>query len=321
MHVQKQEILEFVEGNRKERSVRSMLRTFGVSTSSYYRWKAQASSGVLSIQKIKINPRQLSARERELILEVKSKNPLMRHRRIAGEIQKEGLFVSATTVYKTLKNEGKVEPYARRESPWNEPHYEIIGANMMWGADWTKIRINHTRWYLLTLIDFYSRLIVAYAIVPNVNSSHIKSLYLDGLSSQNIPINWHLKPTLRTDRGSPNTSRVTKSFFKDIESDLSLARVRRPTDNAITERFYSTIKQEEIYVVESYPDLQSAIDEIGRYIRFYNEQRPHQSLWNFTPQYVHELNNKTEILRIRKEIKQNTLNKRKEYWNSKKMTY
>ena len=74
MHVQKQEILEFVEGNRKERSVRSMLRTFGVSTSSYYRWKAQASSGVLSIQKIKINPRQLSARERELILEVKSKN-------------------------------------------------------------------------------------------------------------------------------------------------------------------------------------------------------------------------------------------------------
>jgi len=48
-------------------------------------------------------------------------------------------------------------------------------------------------------------------------------------------------------------------------------RVGRPTDNAITERFYGTIKQEEIHIVESYPDLQSAQEEISRYIKFYNE--------------------------------------------------
>lgn len=319
MHTQKQEILEFIETRKgKDYSVKSMLKTFGVSSSSYYRWLNQSRQGDLSIQTLRVNPRQLTEYERTRILEVKAKNPNLRHRRIVGELQKEGLFISATSVYKALKNKGAVEPYARRESPWDEPHYEVMKANVMWGADWTKLKINHTRWYLLTLIDFYSRLIVAYAIVPNVNSSHIKALYLSGLDSQNIPINWDHKPVLRTDRGSPNTSRITKNFFKNIEGDLSLARVRRPTDNAITERFYSTIKQEEIYIVESYPDLQSANDEIGRYIKFYNNERPHQSLWNYPPQFVHDTNNKTEILEMRKILKQKTLINRKDFWKNRK---
>jgi transposase InsO family protein len=319
MHIQKQEILEFINSHKgRDYSVKSMLKTFGVSSSSYYRWRSAARRGDLNIQKLKVNPRALTEYERTRILEVKAKNPVMRHRRITGELQKEGLFISATSVYKALKNKGAVEPYARRESPWDEPHYEVVRANVMWGADWTKLKINHTRWYLLTLIDFYSRIIVSYAIVPNVNSSHIKALYLSGLDSQNIPINWDHKPVLRTDRGSPNTSRITKKFFKDIEGDLSLARVRRPTDNAITERFYSTIKQEEIYVVESYPDHQSAIDEIGRYIKFYNNERPHQALWNYTPQFVHDTNNKTEILKMRKALKQKTLSNRKDFWKTRK---
>ena len=317
MYTQKQEILEYVEANRSpERTVKEILLNFGVSRTSYYRWKRQSDTGKFREQKLVVNPRALTEYERERIFEVKRKNPILRHRRVQAELQKEGLFISATSVYKALKAPQAVEPYARRPSPWDEPFYEVMRANMMWGADWTKLKINHTRWYLLTLIDFFSRIIVAFDIVPNVNSSHIKALYLAGLDSQNIPINWE-KPILRADRGSPNTSRVTKRFFKDIEADLSLSRVKRPTDNAITERFYGTIKQEEIYVVESYPDLVSAKEELGKYIKFYNEQRPHQALWNFTPQSVHDLNNKTEILKALKEMKRRTLTERKTYWETR----
>lgn len=317
MNTQKQEILDFV-GKQRElgRSIHQVLSTLGVSSSSYYRWSKKEERGDLGLQKLVVNSRTLTKFERERILQVKAKNPDLRHRRVQGELQKEGIFISATSVYKTLKAKEEIAPYFRRPSPWDEPFYEVRGSNLMWGADWTKIKINHTRWYLLTLIDFFSRYIVAFDIVPNVNSSHIKSLYLNGLDGENIPLNWD-KPILRTDRGSPNTSKVTKRFFKDIEADLSLARVRRPTDNAITERFYSTIKQEEIYVVESYPDLISAKEEIGNYIKFYNEQRPHQTLWNFTPKAVHEMNNKTEILKMLKTLKKKTLTERKTYWSQK----
>ena len=79
-------------------------------------------------------------------------------------------------------------------------------------------------------------------------------------------------------------------------SELSFARVRRPTDNALTERFYGTIKQEEIYLVGNYPDEISAREEIGRYLERYHHSRPHQSLMNFTPAHVHEVNNKSRLL-------------------------
>ncbi len=116
------------------------------------------------------------------------------------------------------------------------------------------------------------------------------------------------------DRGSPDTSAITQEFFDTLAADLSFARVRRPTDNALTERFYGTIKQEEIYLVGNYPDEISAREEIGRYIEQYHHHRPQQSLMNFTPAHVHELNNKSLLLTELKEMKQKTREKRKAYW-------
>ncbi len=98
------------------------------------------------------------------------------------------------------------------------------------------------------------------------------------------------------DRGSPNISGVTQEFFETLGAELSFARVRRPIDNALTERFYGTVKQEEIYLVGNYPDELSAREELGCYIVIYNQPRPHQALFNFTPAHVHQLNNKSVLV-------------------------
>ncbi len=100
-------------------------------------------------------------------------------------------------------------------------------------------------------------------------------------------------------------------------ADLSFARVRRPTDNALTERFFGTAKQEEIYIVGSYPDEHSGRYEIGNYIHSYNTERPHQVLWNFTPAMVHELNNNTLLLEKPAELKYEARMKRKLYWEGR----
>ncbi|MCA9500638.1 MAG: integrase core domain-containing protein [Nitrospira sp.] len=163
------------------------------------------------------------------------------------------------------------------------PCYEIRQRNLLWGGDWTKLSIGHVQWYLLTVIDWFSQYLIAFDVVPTVNTSHVKAVYRQGLQAHGIPLGAERKPDLRVDRGSPNTSWVTKEFFQDLEADLSFARVRRPTDNAIMERFYGSIKQEEIYVVENYPDETSVREEIGRYIDHYNHRRPHQALLNLTP--------------------------------------
>ena len=134
-----------------------------------------------------------------------------------------------------------------------------------------------------------------------------------GLKSQGISPK-DILPELRVNRGSPNTSWVTKEFFSLIGADISYARVRRPTDNAVTERFFGTVKQEEIHVVGSYPDEHSGRFEIGTYIDSYNTERPHQSLWNFTPAFVHETNNNTLLLEKLAQLKYEAKIKRRLYW-------
>jgi len=58
----------------------------------------------------------------------------------------------------------------------------------------------------------------------------------------------------------------------------------------------------------------SAFYEIGNYNHYYNNRRPHQSLWNFTPAYVHEVNNNTLILQRLKELKERSKEARRLYW-------
>ena len=108
-------------------------------------------------------------------------------------------------------------------------------------------------------------------------------------------------------------SSIAQVFFDIMGADLSFARVRRPTDNALTERFFGTAKQEEIYIVGSYPDERSCRYEIGGYIHVCNHERPHQSLWNFTPAHIHELNNNTKILEELSKLKLKARLRRKLY--------
>jgi len=71
-------------------------------------------------------------------------------------------------------------------------------------------------------------------------------------------------------------------------------------------------------VVGDYQDLPTAKEVIGEYIKWYNEKRPHQALWNFTPLMVHEMNNKTQLLNTLRELKRKTWTDRREYWMDKK---
>ncbi len=228
MDLQKQGVIDQVlESQKSGRKTKDILQALGVKPSTYYRWLKHKSivnvSAVLHPSDRKTSM-SLTEEDRLLILKTKNENPELRHRQIQGILQNSGKYFSASSIYWELKNNNLVEKYERRPAPWDEPFYEMRGANMMWGADWTKLRIGGERWYLLTMIDFFSRKIISWKILKTVNARNIKDLYSDGLASLNLPLNWPIKPELRVDRGSPNTAHVTKQFFKDIEAELSFAR-------------------------------------------------------------------------------------------------
>jgi putative transposase len=314
METQKQSTVELVAAHRGQgRKVGEVLSSMGVARSNYYRWKKEETSNKAD----RHSSYEVTAEELGQIDEIKAQYPQYRHRRIQGVLQQRGVYLSASVIYGHLKDQGQVEPYQRRAAPWKEPRYEVWQRNLMWGSDWTKLRVGGVRWYLLTVIDFFSRWIIAWEVVPTVHAGTIKAIYQAGLRNQGISIHRESKPKLRVDRGSPNTSGITQEFFEGLQAELSFARVRRPTDNALTERFYGSIKQEEIYVVGNYPDEISAREELGRYIESYNQIRPHQALFNFTPAHVHQSNNKSLLLAELTEMKRQTREKRKAYWTNR----
>lgn len=313
MEAQKKELIVFVRSQKAQGStITACLTGLGVKRSTYYSW----------LTKKHRTPKQqmnaLTPEEKTAIEQAKEEHPGLRHRKLQGVLQNKGIYLSPSSVYHHLKSLDRIEPYARRSSPLKESRYSVWQRNLMWGCDWTKLLINHTRWYLLILIDFFSRYLIAYDVHPSVNAAHVRHLYTRGLKDQKLSTK-EMLPELRVDRGSPNTSLVTKEFFFLIGADLSFARVRRPTDNALTERFFGTAKQEEIYIVGSYPDEHSAREEIGGYISQYNNERPHQSLWNCTPSHIHEVNNNTLILQELHELKEHARSMRRLYWEGQRV--
>ena len=203
---QKKALLGLVEAHREQgRSVKEVLGSVGVARSSYYRWK----KGVGEKKDKRQGGYALTGEEREMIEAVKGEHPEYRHRRIQGLLQQQGVYLSASAIYGHLKHKGWVEPYERRVAPWKTARYQAWQRNLMWGSDWTKLLVGGVRWYLLTVIDFFSRLVVAYEVVPTVHAGYVKAIYQAGLRSQGISLHSKDKPELRVDRGSVSYTHLT----------------------------------------------------------------------------------------------------------------
>jgi transposase InsO family protein len=270
------------------------LRAFGVCRSTYYGW---LQTGMVDT---KASVQRLTDGERKAVIDIKKAQPQLSHRKISGYLRWDGIWVSSSSCYRILKALNWVQPQRMREAPWKVAHYEPFRPNAIWGEDWTILTIAGLRYYLLTIIDYFSRYIVAWGIVRSVTQKEVRNLVALAYMSERIDEKDH-KPMFRVDKGSPNMAHSTKRLIKDLEMMLSPARAHRPTDNSRQERWYRTVKQEEIYCYPTYPTEDIARHLLDRYIHEYNDKRPHQALWNFTPGYVHRLANNSLLLELYKE--------------------
>ena len=296
---QQQRIIQYAQSLRSEGfSLSEILKVLGVCRSTYYGWLKLSktlgrSSRVFS----------LTADEHQAIVGIKKTQPQLSHRQISGFLRQDGYWISPSSCYRVLKPLGWVTPASFREAPWKVPRYEPFRPNQIWGEDWTILTIGGLRHYLLTMIDYFSRFIVAWKVVQTVTQHEVQDLLTLAYIGEGIE-HQAQKPLLRVDQGSPNIARGTKRLIKDLEMVLSPSRAYRPTDNGRQERWYRTAKQEEIYCYPTYPSLELARLSLARYIQFYNEQRPHQSLWNYTPGCLHRLGNKSELVSHYKQMLQ-----------------
>ena len=124
-------------------------------------------------------------------------------------------------------------------------------------------------------MDWYSRHILSWWLSNTLESDFCVEALKEALEKGRPEI-------FNTDQGSQFTSREFVSLLESQAVKVSMDGCSRYTDNLFIERLWRTLKYEEVYL-KAYLDTSEAKMETGKYIRFYNTERPHQSLGYKTP--------------------------------------
>ena len=155
---------------------------------------------------------------------------------------------------------------------------EITQPNQVWSADITYIPMARGFLYLVAIMDWYSRYVLAWRL-SNTRETDFCVQALEEALRQGVP------EMFNTDQGAQFTSQVFTGLLEQYGVRISMDGKGRYTDNLFIERLWRSLKYEEVYL-KAYAGGKEARAGIGRYFDFYNLERPHQALGYQTPAEV-----------------------------------
>jgi putative transposase len=260
--------------------------------------------------------------EEKRVLTLVRKFPQLRCRRIAYQLERKSIvFIGKTKVSEIMKKHGLSHSFERGvkkelDIPGEMLLHEPWRKNLLWGTDWTYLKIDNKFWYLLLIIDWYSRKIVSWGLFPEITKFQVVAVITQAVAVEgvdNLPKD-AMKPRIVADHGSANIAKYTKKNIEVQGLDLWLSGIGRPTGNARTERVMGTLKREEIKLQEQYASEDEARSRLKAAIGDYNFRRPNAGNGGFAPNSVHLQGRKILALR-RKEARQHAQNRRRKHWD------
>jgi putative transposase len=256
-------------------SVRRQCALLNLARSGVYRPKPVIGAGDLTLMR----------RIDELHLEL----PFYGSRRMTFELNKEGRGVNRKRVQRLMRVMGiealvprpgtskpapghKIYPYLLRGLAIAEP-------NHVWAADITYIPMARGFLYLVAIIDWASRAVLAWRLSNTIDSRFCVEALAEALEL-------HGKPRIfNTDQGAQFTSAAFTEKLEKAGVAISMDGRGRFMDNIFIERLWRSIKYEEVHL-KAYADGREARAGIGSWMTFYNFRRPHQAMNNQTPMAV-----------------------------------
>jgi putative transposase len=165
----------------------------------------------------------------------------------------------------------------------------IVRINQVWSTDITYIRLENGFLYLTAVIDWYSRYILAWKLSNSLDGIFCREVLLEAIQKYGTP------DIFNTDQGAQYTCLEFIQILKDNKIQISMDGRGRALDNIWIERFWRSLKYEEVYP-KCYPNGREAQESLAKYFSFYNERRPHSSLKYARPGQVYR--KEVELLSI-----------------------
>lgn len=152
--------------------------------------------------------------------------------------------------------------------------------NHVWGTDITYIRLESGFCYLVAMLDWYSRKVLTWSLSNSLDTSFCTDMLREALSRATPEIH-------NSDQGAQFTSNEYLALLHAHDGiRISMDGRGRCMDNIFTERLWRTVKYEDVYL-KGYSTIEEVREGFTTYFRFYNTERPHQSLGYQTPDEVY----------------------------------
>jgi len=215
--------------------------------------------------------------------------PTLGSRRMTAMLRAEGEKINRKRVQRLMRQMGIAalgpKPNTTKPSPGHKiypyllRHLKIERPNHVWAADITYVPIGRGFLYLVAIIDWSSRAVLAWRISNTMDTSFCLAALDDALAQFGKP------EIFNTDQGSQFTSAAFTGALAAAGIQISMDGRGRWMDNVFIERLWRSLKHEDIYL-KGYADGLEAKHGIASWIKFYNGQRLHQALGYRTPMEV-----------------------------------
>lgn len=218
------------------------------------------------------------------------KTPFYGSRRMAHVLCQQGQSVNRKRVQRLMRLMGLegMAPGPNTSRP--QPHHvtypyllrgvEVTRANHVWATDITYIPMSRGFLYLCAILDWYSRKVLSWRLSNTLDVCFCVEALEEALRQHGTP------SIFNTDQGCQFTAEEFTSVLKAHEVRISMDGKGRFLDNIFVERLWRSLKYEEVYL-HAYEDAKEAKQGIGKWLLFYNEERPHQAMEYQTPSVVY----------------------------------
>jgi len=312
---EKREIIHLVEHSAL--SVKKTLDELQVPRSTFYRWyKHYLEDGEEGLVDHRPNPHQVWNRipqeVKQQVVELALEHPDRSPRQIAWLFTDEkGYFISESSAYRILKGFDLLEsPAFQVMSAADKYQHPTHHVHELWQTDFTYFKIQGWGWYYLsTVLDDFSRYILAWKLTPTMSTSDVQETLLMALASTGLDqVLVEHRPRLLSDNGSCYVSGELRAFLEQKHMQHTRSAPYHPMTQGKIERYHRSMKN--IVNLQNY-FLPTALEtEIASFVNYYNHQRYHESLDNLTPADVY-FGRAKEVLTKRDQIKKQTLQQRR----------
>jgi len=312
---EKLEIIRLVE--RSHLSARQTLAMLGIPRTTFYRWYDRyLQRGDAGLKDQSPKPKHVWNRipdaVRDKVVKLALKETELSPRELAVRFtDTKKYFVSEASVYRLLKAHDLITSPAfiviKAASEFKD---KTTAINQLWQTDFTYLKVLGWGWfYLSTILDDYSRYIIAWKLCTNMRTEDVTdTLDLALQASGCDQVHVVHKPRLLSDNGSSYVSGELAEWLQDKGMKHSRGAPYHPQTQGKIERWHQTLKNR--ILLENYFFPADLNAQIEAFVDHYNHQRYHESLNNVTPSDVY-FGRAQAILNKRERIKQNTLETRR----------